>query len=183
MKTIKLILILLFPFMAFGQSGDVSEDLAVVKEPALNAPTNEEDTDEVFNQVEKLNEASGESVEFKPFVYSERGRRNPFQQPGGLERETEVVDAEEELNLTGLEGYDISSFTLTAVMWDVKYPKALVKADENEIYVIEEGTKIGRRNGYVAKIREGEIVIVEPSLQSDEDDTVLYKTQVLKLGR
>ncbi len=164
--------------LAYGQeeAGLDAQDV-----PAGNVT---EDEDEVLNQLDKLNEISEGSLEFKPFIYSEKGRKNPFLKPGGLDAVgSETPEEEAVVKTTGLEGYDISSFQLTAVMWDIKYPKALVKASEKETYVIEEGTKIGRRNGYVAKIREGEVIIVEPSLKADNEAATLYKTQVLKLGR
>ncbi|MGH1468021.1 MAG: pilus assembly protein PilP [Bdellovibrionales bacterium] len=156
------------------------------EEVVLDAPVEGvlEDEDEVLNQLDRLNEISDGSLEFRSFIYSEKGRKNPFLRPGGLERADPKRDEEDKaVKTTGLEGYDISSFQLTAVMWDIKFPKALVRVSEKETYMIEEGTKIGRRDGYVAKIREGEVVIVEPSQQADEKSTTLYKTQVLKLGR
>lgn len=150
-----------------------------VEDPLQENPLADED--EILNQLERLNKFSDMNINFKSFIYSERGRRNPFKKPAGLEREIETSGLGAET--TGLEGYDISSFQLTAVMWDIKYPKALVKASEDEVYVIEEGTKIGRRNGYVAKIREGEIVVIESSTESNKKEQTLYKTQVLKLRR
>ncbi len=157
----------------------------VVKEGADEGLATEEsplaDDEEVVDQIDKLNKESEGSLEFTAFIYSERGRRNPFLKPGG--GKTQALTKEE--TASGLEGYDIASFRLSAVLWDVKFPKAIIKASEKEVYVVEEGTKIGRRNGYVAKIREGEVVIVEPSVHPGKENTeeTIYKTQVLKLGR
>ncbi len=165
----------LFINIAFAQDNGISLDETVNKEDSA-------DKDEVLKQLDKLNEFSNRNMEFKPFIYLERGRRNPFLKPRGEEKINEAP-IKEALQGTGLEGYDVFNFELTAVIWDVKYPKALVKDSVGKIYVIEEGTKIGRSNGYVVKIREGEVVIVEPSLSTGKEKVTLYKTQVLKLGR
>ncbi len=170
--------LLFFVNIVFAQDNDTSLD--EFKEKNLV------DEDEVLNQLDKLNELSNRSMEFKPFIYSGGGRRSPFLKSGEVKRvesENKIAFAEEILQSTGLEGYDVSSFELTAVMWDIKHPKALVKDLGKEIYVIEEGTRIGRLNGYVAKIREGEVIIVEPNVLLGEKKARLYKTQVLKLGR
>lgn len=157
------------------------------EEPLLESPTDfgdgvEIDEEEVMNQLDQMNEASSD-LDFKSFIYSEKGRRDPFSKPPGLEETKDQFVGEQESQTGGLEGYDVSSFQLTTVLWDVKHPKALVRASDTETFVIEEGTKIGRSNGYVAKIREGEVVIVEPALSTDPSVPTLYKTQVLKLGR
>jgi Tfp pilus assembly protein PilP len=159
-----------------------------VEEPSLGSPSEFDESTEtaeedVMNQLEQLNEVSSASLEFKAFIYSGKGRKNPFSKPSSLEAVKEEFVGEEQGRTGGLEGYDISSFQLTTVMWDVKHPKALVKASETETFVIEEGTKIGRSNGYVAKIREGEVIIIESSLSTDKGASTVYKTQVLKLGR
>ena len=89
----------------------------------------------------------------------------------------------EELELSGLEGYDVDTFKLTTILWNIKHPKALVRSVNKEEYLLEEGTKIGRNSGYVAKIREGEVIIVEPTFPNGQRGQKLYRTQVLKLGR
>lgn len=179
-------LFLMTVLSTFAQSQEQEEDTGLgLGEDELIENISEEnplaDDEEMVNQIDKLNEESDGSLEFTSFIYSERGRRNPFLRPGSLKSKT--LTKEEEA--IGLEGYDIAAFKLTAVLWDVKYPKAIVKASDTESYVIEEGSKIGRRNGYVAKIREGEIVIIESNAYSGEDEASdkVYKTQVLKLGR
>lgn len=141
--------------------------------------------EEVIDQIEELNKFSDDQIGLKPFIYSGRGRKSPFQKPAGIDIElTEKADLSEEvIQLSGLEGYDLDSFKLTTILWDIKHPKALVKAANNETYVLEQGTKIGRSNGYVAKIREGEVIVIESTYPNGEDGRKLYKTQVLKLGR
>lgn len=181
--------ILLVASQSFGQQENESfDDFDDVEfsepsdqeEAGLNDPLLDEG--EILDQIEELNKFSVEEVGLKPFIYSERGRKNPFKKPSGVK--LEITEAEKELAKTsGLEGYDLESFQITAVLWDIKFPKALVKSPNNEIFQVEEGTKIGRNSGYVAKIREGEVVVIESTMPNGESGRKFYKTQVLKLGR
>lgn len=176
--------------MADGEPGEMEDDPGdmFVDEPALESPSNLDESadtaeEDMMTQLEKLNEVSSSNLEFESFIYSEKGRKNPFLRPSGLAAVKSEFLSDKSIQESGLEGYDISSFKLTTVMWDVKHPKALVKASDKETFVIEEGTKIGRSNGYVAKIREGEVIIVESTLSTDKSLSKVYRTQVLKLGR
>lgn len=157
-------------FSDTGGQNDLSEEDPLLEEGAI------------LDQIEELNRFSENKEGLKPFIYSERGRKDPFKKPSGVK--IEISDLEKEKVITsGLEGYDLGAFEVTAVLWNVKFPKALVKSPNDEVFVVEEGTKIGRNSGYVAKIREGEVVVIESSMPDGETGRKFYKTQVLKLGR
>jgi len=150
------------------------------EEPVLDDPLLEEG--EILDQIEELNRFSEEQGSLKTFIYSERGRKSPFKKPNGVNLELSEAE-KEQAKTSGLEGYDLESFQVTAVLWDIKFPKALIKSPNNEIFQVEEGSKIGRNSGYVAKIREGEVVVIESTTPNGESGRKFYKTQVLKLGR
>lgn len=184
--------VLLFTSAAsWGQEGESFDDFDDVDFSESDEPTSKNGVEAedplleegaILDQIEELNKFSEDQVGLKPFVYSERGRKNPFKKPNGVT--LEITEAEKEKSKTsGLEGYDLEAFKITTVLWDIKYPKALVKSPNDEIFVVEEGTKIGRNSGYVAKIREGEVVVIESTMPNGETGRKFYKTQVLKLGR
>jgi type IV pilus assembly protein PilP len=50
----------------------------------------------------------------------------------------------------------------------------------NTVHIIGKNERIGRNNGYIAMIREGEVVIVEATRKEDE---VIYTTTVMKISR
>ncbi len=76
-------------------------------------------------------------------------------------------------------GSDVESFQVLAIVWNTEKPRALVQNANKVISKIERLTKIGRNNGFVAEIREGEIVIVEPVVQGSEIGAV---TKILTMG-
>lgn len=112
-----------------------------------------------------------------PYIFDTReGRRNPFRA---------MVLREEEQGpevgpVTPLERYDIDELKLLAIMWDVKNPRAMVMDPNKEIHYIGKDDRIGRRQGYVATIREGELVVVETS---DYNGETVYSTRVMKIEK
>lgn len=115
----------------------------------------------------------------EPYIYDTReGRRNPF-------RPFSLIDPNAYSSVvigpsTPLERYDLDELKLTGVLWDVKSPKAMFVDPKNEVHVVSKDDRIGRRRGYVAVIREGEVVVVETTTFSGEP---VYSTRVLKIER
>ncbi len=112
-----------------------------------------------------------------PFDYDPRGRRDPFGQP--------IPDKPmSQGNLHGplmpLQRFDINQLSLTGILWNVRDPKAILKDPTGVIYIVAPGAKIGPNNGYVASIREGEIVIVETT---EVDGRLVSTAQVVKMNR
>lgn len=160
------------------------------KEGAISqehTPFAEDENAEVLMQIEVLNNIARDSLDFTPYMYTERGRRSPFKAPKGfitIKKENfESVLLGDMEQKSGLEGYEMDSFFLTAIIWDVKRPKALLRDPSGVTYYVEEGTRIGRYGGYVAEIREGEVILIEPNAKEGEKEEVYYRTLVLKLGR
>jgi type IV pilus assembly protein PilP len=112
-----------------------------------------------------------------PFDYDPRGRRDPFGQPipdipmsqGGLHGP-----------LLPLQRFELNQLRLTGILWDVRQPKAILKDPSGAIYIVGPNAKIGPRNGYVAVIREGEIVVVETV---DLDGRLVSTAQVVKIAK
>lgn len=112
-----------------------------------------------------------------PFDYDSRGRRDPFAQKmadqavsGGLVHGP----------LLPLQRYDLNQLRVMAILWDVKRPQAMIKDPNGNIYIITPNSKIGPHNGYVAAIREGEIVVIETQ---EQDGRLVSTAQVVKIAK
>lgn len=92
------------------------------------------------------------------YVYEYKGGRDPFEpykkyKPNLKKTETIITDP--------LQLHPVDSFTVLGILWEVNKPRAMVKDPNGVVYVITKNTKIGKNEGYVAAIREGEVVVVE----------------------
>jgi type IV pilus assembly protein PilP len=117
------------------------------------------------------------------FVYDPTGRRDPFksfmmtpkiESPLPLEQLAQPTQAPKqsipsflmrpsEGSNDTLEGSDAGAFKLVGILWDVHDPKAMVRSPRGKVFLVRKKTRIGNSNGYVAAIREGEIVVIEVS--------------------
>jgi type IV pilus assembly protein PilP len=113
------------------------------------------------------------------YVYDPSGRRDPFEAFGKSGQvvvdpaaptpvvPTPAVLIPQNLGiLTPLERYDLGELQLVGVMWDIRNPKAMVRDPIGKLHVVRKDTRIGRNNGFVAAVREGELVIVEPTTEN-----------------
>ncbi len=112
-----------------------------------------------------------------PFDYDQRGRRDPFVMP--------VPDRPvDQQNIHGpllpLQRFDLAQLRLVGIIWDVKHPKAMIKDPTGNTHVVGTNTKVGPRNGYIAVIREGEMVVVETQ---EQDGKLVSSAQVVKIAR
>lgn len=121
---------------------------------------------------------SGEGYNYDP-----TGRRDPFK-PYGESQATKAPEPpkqEAQVPTEPLESFEINQFKLVGVIWNVRDPKAMVSDPNGKLHMIKKETKIGRNNGFVAAIREGEVIIVEPSVNESGMQTAV--TRVLNLNR
>lgn len=79
-----------------------------------------------------------------------------------------------------LQKFDLDQLKIVGIIWDVRHPKAMIVDPTGKGYVVKVNEKIGRNNGYVARIREGEIVVVESF--TNNDGKVSYQTKLIKLS-
>jgi type IV pilus assembly protein PilP len=113
----------------------------------------------------------------EPFEYVGKGRRDPFKPYRALES---LAEGGFSGPLLPLQRFNLSEVTLAGIIWDVTNPQALFIDPKGQTHTIGVNARIGRNNGYVALIREGEVVVVETVRVRGE---VLYNTKVLKLDR
>lgn len=113
----------------------------------------------------------------EPYIFDAReGRRNPFR-PLSLSNDDEAASVGP---TTPLELYEVDEFKLLAIMWDVKSPRALLMDPNKEIHVVNKDDRIGRKKGYIATIREGEVVVVETGEFNGE---AIYSTRIMQLQK
>lgn len=107
----------------------------------------------------------------EPFLYDASNRRDPFQP---------FIEFREERGLRPISKFDVDDFTLVGILWDNRDPKAMFIDPEQKVHIIGRDESIGRRNGYIAAIREGEVVVVESQRKQGD---IVYKTKVIALSR
>lgn len=131
--------------------------------------------------------AAGTAVGTEEYVYDPVGRRDPFR-PYRTIRTVEPTrpargqrPQEDESNLEPLQRFEIDQLTVLGILWDVKQPRALIRDGAGKIHTLVKNTKLGRNNGYVATIREGEIVVIESF--DEEDGRTVKRTRILEFRR
>lgn len=112
----------------------------------------------------------------EPFIYDVANRRDPFLPFAEfLQQEEGPLRA-----LTPAQRYALEELRLVGVMWEVKDPKAMFMDPDEEVLVLGRDESIGNRNGYIAAIREGEVVVVEAIRKRGD---IIYRTRVLRIER
>lgn len=112
----------------------------------------------------------------EPYIYDPKGRRDPF---------LPFVETKplEEGELAGpllpLQQFDLEDLKLVGIIWNVNDPKAMFIDPRRQVHVVRRDERIGRKNGYIAVIREGEVVVVE-AINVNGD--LMYSTRVLKIA-
>ncbi len=120
------------------------------------------------------------SVKFissQEFVYDPIGRRDPFKSYFYVSKKSStasmtgsspvrssiptLLQAPDQGVVENLESFELAQFSVAAILWDVKDPKAMLESPTKKMFMVHKHTKVGKNSGYVASIREGEIVVVE----------------------
>ena len=133
--------------------------------------------DEFARRMMELNEEVLNREFYPIFIYEDRDRRDPFMP---------ILQSRQSLDRrgggpSGLLQYDLTQLSLTAIAWNTKEPKALIRDPKANIYMVKKKDPIGRNNGYVEDIREGEIIVIES--RAVKGGQKFYSTQVLRVGR
>ena len=111
-----------------------------------------------------------------PFVYEHSNTRDPFQDPT---RRKSFKKGQTEVKViipkTPPEMHKIKDIELKGIIWNIQNPKALFKLPGSEDhYTLIRGDKVGT-HGIIFEIREDEVIIVEPSLQNDQERSIIIK--------
>ncbi len=113
------------------------------------------------------------------YSYDPTGKRDPFRpeeekevlvedSSGAVVKRSEGPAPLAPRELDPLEAFDLSQLKVSAIIWDVKNPRALLRDPNGGTHTVRLKSRLGRRNGFVVAIREGEIVAVEYDVESDQ---------------
>jgi Tfp pilus assembly protein PilP len=95
------------------------------------------------------------------YVYDPTGKRDPFKPYKNFRPTVDVGNQRITTVLEPLQKYELEKLLIVGILWDVKTPRALLKDPDGAVHTVVRNTKIGRNEGIVAAIREGEIVVIE----------------------
>lgn len=112
----------------------------------------------------------------EPFPYDPQGRKDPFAQPTVAK---EMEQGQFHGPVLPLQKFALDELRLIGVIWDVNKPRAMFQDREQNVHVIGPNAKIGNRNGYVAAIREGEVVVIETT---EQDGKLFSHVRVVKIA-
>lgn len=98
--------------------------------------------------------------EEESYHYDPIGKRDPFL-PYAKLREVVITEAKQELPVEPMQRWDVNQYKVIAIIWDSTRPRAVVKDPDGQMHNISPMAKFGKHDGYVASIREGELVIIE----------------------
>lgn len=103
------------------------------------------------------------------YFYDPTGRRDPFKPYFSSIEPLPVIATEPDnsktpdvINDNILLNFDLEKYKVVAILWQVKDPKVVIKDPDGKTHLMRKENKLGKNNGFIAEIREGEIVVVEP---------------------
>jgi type IV pilus assembly protein PilP len=143
-------------------------------------PANPKPGDDIdlLNAASQANSGIAELEGFlEPFIYDIVNRRDPFQ---AYAEYVPPEDTGPPRALSPAQRWDLEQLKLVGIMWDIKDPKAMFLDPEEEVMILGRDESIGNRNGYIAAIREGEVVVVEAIRKRGD---IIYRTRVLRIER
>ena len=117
---------------------------------------------------------------FEDYKYDPAGKRDPFMKYAAPETQQANCGPFEDCDIGALTRFDLEQLKLVGIIWDVKTPKAMFVDPSNKTHVVNEQDKVGRNNGYIAEIREGELIVIEKFYNLGR---FTYQTKVLRLQR
>ena len=130
-------------------------------------PTTSADNSEEVSKAVPIPQEVIKSLGLDPYKYQHDPRnRDPF-----ISLRPETGNDGEVINQTllgphlPLERFDIDQFQLMGIIWDVDQPRALIMDPNKQSHIVKKNDRIGLYKGYLAEIREGEVIIAEPKQQ------------------
>jgi type IV pilus assembly protein PilP len=126
-----------------GCSGDKPAEQARPKAPPQLAPAAQQ------------GDGAGSAAASADFQYDPTNKRDPFRS-----FVKQFVDGKEELE-TPLERFDLTQLTVTAIVWGVDPPRALLRDPAGKGYIVVEGTVVGKNKGRIIAIEDNLVRVKE----------------------
>jgi type IV pilus assembly protein PilP len=114
------------------------------------------------------------------YIYDPVGRRDPFRPYRDNKVGIGQLGVQRERPLEALENFDVKALEVVAIIWGISRPKALIEDPNKIIHTVVKGMRIGKNDGIVAEIREGEVVIVE---LFDQNGKVVKESFILPIRK
>lgn len=109
------------------------------------------------------------------YVYDPTGRRDPFKSFRSGFKALDKFTA-----LDPLQKWDLERLQVVGILWEVSSPRAMLRDPDGNVYTIVKNSKVGRNSGFVAAIREGEVVVIETF---ENEGTISKEAKVLEFGK
>ena len=125
----------------------------------------------------------------KAYKYDPSQRKDPFDPWQPKKKVVEKVDTKEEEVVIPTDHptgeYNIKELTLVGIKWGSRSgpPKALFKTPDNVLHNMQEKDRIGNNRGVIYKMREDEVVILEPNQGVIEEGEEAYSPIIVRLDR
>lgn len=91
------------------------------------------------------------------YIYSAVGKRDPFRSYFG---DMKAVELDRE-PVSELQRYDITDLTMTAIVWGITEPRAIIVTPERKSIIVKRGSFIGKNWGKVNAILQDKIEVIE----------------------
>jgi type IV pilus assembly protein PilP len=92
------------------------------------------------------------------YFYDPTGKRDPFK---AFRAVVVTTGQKQTAALEPLQKFELDRLQIVGILWEVRTPRAMVRDPDGLVHTVVKNTRIGRNEGYVAAIREGEIVVIE----------------------
>jgi type IV pilus assembly protein PilP len=99
------------------------------------------------------------------YAYDPNGKRDPFK-PFRIIKATRKETPSDQLE--PLQRWDLERLQIVGILWDVKTPRAMIRDPDGGVFTVVKSSKVGRNDGYISAIREGEIVVIETRYDEDK---------------
>lgn len=113
------------------------------------------------------------------YRYDPTGKRDPFKVFRTVRPNAPEAAKPNEI-LEPLQRWEIERLQVVGILWDVRTPRAMIRDPDGAVFTVIKNSKIGRSEGFVAAIREGEVVVVETKY---DDGKSVKETRVLELKK
>lgn len=134
---------------------------------------------EVFNGDGATAPVTGYVPQQDEYRYDPTGKRDPFI-PYRTVRPHQVEAVKHSEIIEPLQRWEIDRLRLVGILWDVRTPRAMIRDPDGALFTIVKNSRVGRNEGFVAAIREGEVVVIETRYDGGNP---IKETRVLELRK
>jgi type IV pilus assembly protein PilP len=114
------------------------------------------------------------------YSYIPGDKRDPFQPFNEAATLSKVVVSPNLEPMLPLERFDLDQLKLVGIIWGGDKSRAMFLDPESRTHIVRLNERLGKNRGYIAAIREGEVVVMEPF---GKEGSITYRTLILKLQR